>query len=410
MTPPRSLILLAALACGVPTVARADWLQFRGPNGNGSVAGNEKLPTELGDDCIAWKAPLPGRGLSSPIIIGDRVFLSAASGPEQNQLMVLCFASSDGKELWRRSFWATGRTMCHPKTCVAAPTPASDGKHIFALWSSNDLVCLDLDGNLRWLRGLTLDYPNASNSLGMASSPIVAGDTLVAQIENDSESFAAGFDLATGANRWKIDRPKIANWTSPVALQSGDQLIVALQSSKGVVGVHPATGSGIWNYPKGASPMPSGAAAGDTLYVPSGGLTALRPGTKGEDTKPVWNERTQNPSTASPLVAGDKVYIINSAGVLNAADRATGERLWRVRLKGPFSSSPVAGDNRHLYVFNEEGLGQCVDLSGEKGEVVSEIALGETILGTPSISDHALYLRSDQTLWKLTAPPKEEAE
>ncbi len=401
--PSPHLTLIALTALLAPSLARADWNQFRGPNGNGYIAGNAKLPTELSDNSIAWKAPLPGRGLGSPIVVGDRVFVTAASGPDQNQLQVLCFSNADGKERWRRSFWATGRTMCHKKTCVAAPTPASDGKRLYALWSSNDLICLDLDGNLIWTRGLTLDYPNASNSLGMASSPIIVGDTLVAQIENDSESFAAGFNLETGRNKWKIDRPKAANWTSPVALKSGNQLVVALQSSKGVLGVAPATGSGIWNYAKGAATIPSGAAAGDTLYVPSNGLTALRPGTKGEETKPLWNERSQNPNTSSPLITGEKVYTINGAGVLTAANRATGERLWRIRLKGPFSGSAVASDNGHLYLFNEQGVGQCVDLSGAKGKVVSEIELGETILGTASISNNALYIRSDQSLWKFRA-------
>ncbi|MCB1091595.1 MAG: PQQ-binding-like beta-propeller repeat protein [Verrucomicrobiae bacterium] len=395
-----SVLLTFAVLLAVPSLSQADWLQFRGPNGNGYVEGNAQLTTQLSPDTIAWKAELPGRGLGSPIIVGDKVIVTAASGPEQNQLQVLCFSNADGKELWRRTFWATGRTMCHNKTCVAAPTPASDGQRIYALWSSNDLICLDLDGNLLWTRGLTLDYPNASNSLGMASSPIIVGDTLVAQIENDSESFAAGFDLETGANKWKLDRPKAANWTSPVALKTGGELVVALQSSKGVLGVLPATGSEIWNYSNGASTIPSGAAAGDTLYIPSNGLTALRPGADGGDTKPLWNESAQNPGTASPLVIGEQVYVINGAGVLNAANRETGERLWRIRLKGPFSGSPVATDNGHLYIFNEQGVGQCVDLSGQEGKVVSEVELGETIIGTASISGNALYVRSDGHLWK----------
>ena len=114
---------------------------------------------------------------------------------------------------------------------------------------------------------------------------------ILAQIENDSESFAAGFDLKTGTNKWKIDRPKAANWTSPVVLKSGGTLVVALQSSKGVLGVAPATGSEIWNYSKGASTIPSGAAAGDTLYVPSKGLTALRPGAGGGETTLLWNKK-----------------------------------------------------------------------------------------------------------------------
>ena len=225
---PPSPFRLSATRTGITFVDRMD-------RGVDSDATN--LPTELSEKTLAWKVALPGRGLGSPILVGDRVFVTAASGPDQKQLHILCFSAKDGSPIWEQRFWATGRTMSHKKTNVAAPTPASDGERIYALYSSNDLICLNLDGNPVWMRGLTLDYPNASNSLGMASSPMVAGDTLVAQIENDSESFAAGFDLLSGENKWKQDRPKAANWTSPTILQIGDDKVVALQSSKGIVGV-----------------------------------------------------------------------------------------------------------------------------------------------------------------------------
>ena len=154
--------------------AHADWLNFRGPQGSGYAPEISDLPETLAESTTAWKVALPGRGLGSPLLIGDRVYLTAASGPEQKQLHILCFNAADGSPVWERKFWATGRTMSHNKTNVAAPTPASDGERIYALFSSNDLICVDLDGNVKWMRGLTLDYPNASNSLGMASSPIVA--------------------------------------------------------------------------------------------------------------------------------------------------------------------------------------------------------------------------------------------
>jgi len=389
----------------LPTAAflRADWLNFRGPSGSGYDSSAENPPTELSEASIAWKTPLPGRGLGSPIIVGDRVLVTAASGPEQKQLHVLCFSTIDGSPLWERSFWATGRTMTQGKTCVAAPTPASDGKRIYALYSSNDLICLNLDGDVVWMRGLTLDYPNASNSLGMASSPIVADDTLVAQIENDSESFAAGFDLLTGINKWKIERPAAANWTSPTLLKIDSRTVVALQSSKGVLGVLPDTGSPVFHFDDGASTIPSSAASGDMLFIPSNGMTAVKVAANGAEPGKIWNESAQRPGVASPILIDGKVYTINSAGVLSCAEAATGKRLWRIRLKGPFSSSPVAGGNGHLYVFSETGVGQCVDLRGKEGKVVSEIELNETILGTPALTRDSVYVRSDETLWRMSA-------
>src|SRR5262245_2594533 len=133
--------LLVSLLLTLP--ATANWTQFRGPYSTG-MAGDAKPPVVFeGAASITWKAALPGRGLSSPLIIADKVFLTAASGPKQETLHVLCFNAKDGKQLWDREFRATGRTMCHPKTCNAAPTPCTDGKRLFALFSSNDLLCLD---------------------------------------------------------------------------------------------------------------------------------------------------------------------------------------------------------------------------------------------------------------------------
>ena len=393
----RSLALLLLLAPAFP--ASADWPNFRGPRGTGIAEDGATGPAALTEETLAWSSDLPGRGLSSPIVVGDRVFLTCSSGPLQDRLHLICFAAADGKKLWHREYWATGRTMTHEKTCVAAPTPASDGKRVFAIYSSNDVFCTDLDGNLLWTRGLTYDYPNASNSLGMASSPVVIDDTFVAQIENDSESFAVGLDVLTGANKWKIDRPKAANWTSPVVVGPAGQEIVALQSSKGILGVVPSTGAEVWNYSEGAATMASSAAFGDIIYAPSNGLTAFKAASNGASVEQLWRQSEQRPGTGSPLVLGDKGYVINGAGVLNAIRLKDGERLWRIRLKGPFSSSPIATAT-HLYVFSEPGIGQCVDLTGAEGVVTSEVDLKETILGTPSLSGSAVYVRSDKHLWR----------
>ena len=390
-----SLILLGSLQ-----FASADWPLFRGPLGNG-VATDASVPAKFDARSILWAADLPGRGLSSPIIIGDRVFVTASSGPKQDRLHVICFSASDGRKLWERQFWATGRTMCHDKTCVAAPTPASDGQRIFAIFSSNDLVCLDLDGNLLWLRGLTLDYPNASNSLGMSSSLTVADGVLIAMLENDSESFTAGIDVKTGLNRWKLDRPKMANWTSPTLIKSaGGPTHVLLQSGKGVTAVEPATGKIVWSYTDGASTIPSGTVSDGVLYLPSQGLTALQPSPDGNSPKQLWRSGTLRPATSSPLVLNGRVFTLNDAGVLSCGDLADGKRLWQLRLKGPFSATPVAAGT-FLYCVNEKGVLQIVDTAPPEGAVTSELDLGKTILGTPAISHGAVYVRSDGKLWKL---------
>ncbi len=395
---------IGGLVCVLAVLTGADWRQFRGTD-TSSVASNEVLPTSWNDkENIAWKAKLPGRGLSGPIVVGDRVYITASSGHHQDRLHVLSFDAASGKQVWERQFWATGRTMCHNKMAVATPQPASDGQRIFAFYSSNDLACLDLDGNLLWFRGLTYDFPNASNSLGMSSSPVVVGDTVIAQVESDSESFAIGLDVTTGLQRWKVDRPKMSNWTSPVIMfgkTSADDVVV-LQSGKGLAAFHPRTGATAWTFDEGASTIPSTGVSGEYLLVPSNGLTALKVDSTSKNPQKLWNESKLGPGTPSPVVVEGNVYILNKAGVLTCAAVADGKTLWqqRVNAKGGLCATPVVGGG-HLYVFNEEGGSTVVKLGGEKGEIVGSSELGEQILATPAIANGAIYVRSHGNLIKI---------
>lgn len=394
-------ITLGLLAGSLLTtfVKADDWRQFRGANAS-AFAAKATPPTNLsGESAVAWKAALPGRGLSSPILVGERVFVTACSGVGQDRLHILCFDDKTGKKVWERQFWATGRTMSHDKTSVAAPTPASDGTRIFALYSSNDLICVDLDGNLQWARGLGIDYPNASNSLGMASSPIVVGGTLIVPSENDSESLTAGLDPETGENRWKHDRPKKANWCSPVAVTRVGKPAAVLQSAEDLVVVEPETGEVLFKQSAGFSTIPSAAVEGSLLFAPGGnGIVAFDlASNQGQE---LWRSNKLFSATASPVAADGKIYAINSAGVLNSADQKTGKVVWQLRLKGPFSGSPVIANGR-LYVANEKGVVQVVKLGADAGTVESERNLDDTILCTPAVGPASLYLRSDQSLWKL---------
>ena len=401
MKPSPTSTLAAVLFASAAFTSAADWLQFRGPGGTG-ISPEANLPVQLDAKSATWKIALTGRGLSSPVIVGDKIFVTACSSTEQDRLHVLCFNAKTGAKLWERQFWATGRTMAHPKTSVAANTPCSDGKRLFCLFSSNDLLCLDLDGNVLWLRGLTRDYPNASNSLGMAASPVVVGDTLVVPVENDSESFSAGIDVATGANRWKRDRPKLACWATPVVVpdaKSGQPLVV-LQSGPGLSVVDARTGQEAWYFTDGASTMSSSVFAGGVLYVPSKGMAAMKPGAAGVHPEMVWHNNQLSPATASPVVLGDKLFTLNSAGILTAADIKDGKRLWQLRTTGPHSTTPV-GFGKHLYLVNEKGLVQVVDSSAPEGAVVSTLDLKDTIIGTPSIAGGAVFIRSDKALVKL---------
>ena len=392
----------AVPASDVPPGA-ADWPAFRGPASSGASSSAE-IPAQ---PKIAWSAKLPGRGLASPIIIGDRVFVTAAEGAGQERLSVLCFQAGDGALLWERSMQATGRTMTHAKTCVAANTPCSDGSRVFALWSSNDLAAFDLEGNLLWLRGLTDDYANASNSLGMASSPVVVGNTVVVQIENDSESYALGIDVHTGKNRWKLDRPKLANWSSPVPVpaRAGAPASVLLQSKEGVCAVNAENGELLWQLAGNASTMSSSVALQDTVYLPASGVTALAVPAPGvHEPQTLWNSRQINPSTTSPLLLQGRLFSVNNAGILTMADPASGDVKWKLRLSGPFSGSPVGAKDR-IVLVNEKALLQIVDAAAPEGAVLSQLQLPlnvetkELALCTPALSGARIFVRTDSTLW-----------
>lgn len=399
--------LLSALALSLVSASFAsagDWPQFRGPDSSGTVA-DATLPTQ---PKIQWSASLPGRGLASPIIIGEKVFVSCSSGPKQERLHVIALAKADGAKLWERQLRATGRTMSHPKTSIASCSPASDGKRIFALWSCNDVAAFDLEGNLLWTRGLTADYPNVSNSLGMASSLLVAGETLVTVVENDSESYTLGLDVKTGRNLWRLDRPKAANWSSPVVWRADAKAapVVVLQSSKGLTAVDPASGSKLWEYGDGAASTSSSVVVQGVIYAPSQGITALKPTTNGTAPEQLWRTKAISPATISPLVLGDKIFSINGAGVIATADIKTGTPGWKLRLTGPFSASPVGAGSR-LAAVSEKGLVQIVEVSGAEGVIAGTLQLPlkeeakELILSTPSLSGSHVFVRSDSTLWRL---------
>ena len=415
-------VLVAACLLTTVLTSGADWPQFRGFPGMPAPAVTAP-PLHWGRrKNLAWQAELPGRGVSGPILVGGKVFVTCDVGEPHNRLHLLCFQASNGQLLWDRQLWPTGSTSHHPKTCLAAPTPASDGRHIFAFYSTNDLACFDLDGRLLWTRGLGYDFPQAHISLGMASSPVVADQTVVVQMEADVEAFAFGLDVATGRTRWRRTRKRKANWASPILWQRDPQQppLVVLQGSGGVEIVTARTGHLLAAYHADTSTISSSVASRSLLFIPSQGLTALRfsservgqarpeqalknqpvaqTNNKPQALEVVWKQIRLRPTTASPLLHNGLLYVVTGS-ILKCADPATGRLRWQLRLRGRFSSSPVAAGN-HLYVFNEDGTGFVVEL-GSRGRVVAKNPLEETILDTPALTDGALFVRSDRHLWKI---------
>lgn len=393
------LLLVTALLLALAAPSVADWPQFRGPGGQ-SVSDAKNLPTQWGaDDNVRWKIDLPGKGLSNPVVARGRVYVTACSGPEEDRLHVLCFDLATGKKLWERQFWATGTTLCHPKTNMAAPTPVTDGDAVYALFATHDLVALDKDGGLLWFRSLTGDYPTVGNNVGMASSPILHGGTLLLALENAGESFALGIDKQTGKNRWKAERPRGINWVTPVLIERGGKSEVVFQSGTDVTGYDPASGKKLWTVAsKGASTIPSPTFAEGMLFVPGQRFTALRPEADKETPAQVWDSKKLPTGYASPVVHKGRVFTLSYGGILNCADAASGKAIWDQRLEGKFAATPLLAHGK-LYAINEEGATTVLDVTGAKAKIEGVNTVSDTILASPVAVDGAILLRSDRYLY-----------
>jgi outer membrane protein assembly factor BamB len=372
----------------------ADWTHFRGSDATGVGAG-DTVPVPFGPkQHLAWQADLPGRGLSSPVLVGNRAFLTAASGQKQNRLHVLAYDAKTGQQLWQRTVWATGPADAHPKSCMAAPTPASDGKFLVALFATNDLICVELDGNLQWVRSLHDENPGATDGRGLASSPLIVSSTVIIQCENQNTSFTAGIDLATGKTRWRHDSPREINWSSPIAIpgKSADNRLALLQGSTRLTAREPLTGKEVWAIERTFHPIASSVISGSMLLVPGEKeLCAYELPANASLPKLLWVQARLNPSTASPVVSDGKVYVLRGS-ILTVGEAKTGNVLSQVRLKGNYSSSPVVAGGL-LFCVNEDGI-----------VLVASCPFEETILCTPAATDGALYLRSDKHFWKIGKP------
>lgn len=395
-----SMLLLAASV----SLRAEDSPQFRGPDGNG-ISKETGLPVNWSQkENIRWKAPLPGRGLSCPIVAGKRVFVTACSGPDQKRLHVICFHADTGDKLWHRQLWATGNTVCHDKTNMAAPTPVTDGKRVYALFATCDLACFDIDGNLVWYRSLEGDYPTVGNNVGMAASPVLCNDLVIVCLETTGASFAAGIDTTTGRNRWKIDRPRIISWVSPIVIKNSGKDEVVFQGPSDLSAHDAVTGKSTWSLKGSFSNIPSPSFGDGMVLVPGGQLQAVRPGKGKSKPEVVWGSAKLSTAYGSPLLYRGLVYTINARGVVNCADSATGRPIWGQRLEGAFAASPLAADGK-IYFVSEEGATTVLQ-AGPEFRVLASNALPDTFLATPVAAAGALFLRSDSNLYCIARTKK----
>ena len=397
--------VLALLLLAAPTFAE-DATQFRGAGGLG-LSKETNLPTQWSaKDGLRWKAALPGKGLSNPVIANGRVYVTATAAYQQKRQVVLCFDVATGKKLWERQVWGTGSTFCHPKTNMAAPTPIVDGERVYALFATGDFTCYDKDGDLVWYRSLVGDYPTVGNNVGMAASPTIWNDLVLLCMENVGESFAAGIDKATGENRWRVPRPRGINWVSPIVIKNNGEPEVVFHGSQGIEAHDPATGKKKWSAPMlGVYGYASLTFDDGIVFAPGDKFSALRPGKGKAEPELLWQSLKLKPAYCSPIAHQGRVYVVNGAGVVNCADAKTGEILWTHRCEGKFAASPLLADGK-LYIVNEAGVTTVLETGAKEAKLLGANAIDDIILASPVAADGAIFLRSDSSLYCIGAPKR----
>ncbi len=385
-----------------------DWPQFRGPNGSGVVA-DGKLPESFDKpEDLRWKVTLPARGVSSPIVVNGKVFITCSSGKRDDKLHVLAYNANTGEKLWHRQFTATGITAAHPKTCMAAPTPVADSQAVYALFATGDLAALDHEGNLLWYRSLTGDYPSISNVVGMASSPVLHQDRLIVPMDNSGDSFVAALDTSNGKNAWKQSRPRESCWATPTIREiTSQETEVLFQNIKELAAYDLKTGQKKWAHDAPAQLLSVNLVEGQ-LMVPSGGLKMYKPTETGK-LEEVWKAPKLQSGYSTPVVYEDHVYVANPAGVVYCVDIKTGKPVWDERIRGSkqtFSASPVAGDGK-VFFLSESGTLCVYRAGGDEADLVATHELGEEGLATPALAHGAVYLRTEKTLYCFGSQAKE---
>lgn len=387
----------------LPLTALADnWPGWRGPAHSG-VTTETKLPVEWSrTQNVRWKTTLQGTGASSPVVWGDRVFLTASDGRQSDQLHVYCYHRKDGRQLWHTRLFGSAPTDLYPLGGMAVPTPVTDGQRLYLLFGTGELVCLDLDGKPLWIRSLAEEYGAFRNRFGMGTSPILVGDLLVVQVDHWSQSYLLAVDPKTGANRWKTNRDAAVNWTTPLAVTVNGRVQIVAFGTYRAAGYDAATGAELWTVSgMHQQCIPSPVTWNGMAFAASGeGVMAIRlDGAKGDVTKShvVWKYKKLMPFTPSPLTYQGHLYIVGDKGVVACLDAKNGDVLWKERLGEQFYASPVAGDGK-IYFASKEGVVRVVQ-AGPELKLLAENDVRETIIGSPAISNGAIYLRGEKHLF-----------
>ena len=430
---------ITSVALLVSALQAENWPMWRGPSGI-SVSGETELPTKWNsNENVAWKVPINGLGVSSPIVWGDRIFVTSqigdsplkpgrhpalVRGPEASrqdrplagrrptaksekiELVVTAFRRSDGRTFWeyRQDAVAPLSEVHHEKHNLATPSPVTDGERVYAWFGNGQLVALDMNGKAVWTRHIGREYAVFDLDWGHSSSPVLYQDKLIVLSFQETSAHLLAFDKRSGKEVWRVVREKgLKSYSTPLVVETpkGTELIV--NASERVEAYSPDTGRLLWQVDDPIrDPISTPAYDAGVLYLSRGyrssPFLAVRAGGSGDVSKThvLWRVPTGAPYLSSLVYYDGLVYMATEMGIVTAVDAKTGQVVWRERLGGLYSASPVAADGK-IYLVGETGE-TLVLRAGRKAEVLARNDLGEQCIASPAISNGQLFIRTDRSL------------
>jgi outer membrane protein assembly factor BamB len=393
-----------------------NWPRFRGPDGGGvspltNVPATWDVKTGAG---IAWKVPNPARGFSSPIVWGDRIFMS---GGDARQREVLCLDGKRGQVLWRQPVANVPGAPAQPadvpeSTGYAAPTMATDGRRVYVIFANSDCAAFTLEGQSVWSKS----FGALKNPYGHAISLATWRDRLIVQLDQgdaeDNQSKLYALDGRTGQVVWQRPRKVGATWATPIVIEAAGKAQVIALAVPHLIAYSATDGNELWRAEcLNGEITPSPVFAGSLLFVasPSEKLLAIRPDGQGDVTKThvAWGSEDNVPDVTSPLSNGDLVFMLTTGGMLTCLDAKDGKKLWDHDYETEFHASPSLAANR-LYLFGQKGTAAVVEAAREFKELF-RTEMGDAFHASPAFAMDRIYLRGVTNVWCLsTASAKEK--
>lgn len=432
-----SVVLIISLFASIIDASAGNWPQWRGPAGQG-VSTERNLPTEWSaNKNIKWKTPIAGRSHSSPIVWGNKIFVTTAiEGPvvpgakavkhmmgdkeflhpdsigadRKHTFKVICLTAATGKILWEQTaFEGTPYDNRHRKSSFAASTPATDGKYVYAFFGSEGLYAYDMSGKLAWKADVG---KLGTVGMGTGTSPILHDNLLLMQCDEDNgeSSFIVALDKKTGKEVWKTPRKVQVSWATPVLVRTAKRAELITSGTEAIVAYDPATGKELWRH-KGveSNAVPSPVANNEVVFLSAGFpakiAMAIRLGATGDLTgspNVAWKYSKGTAYVPSPILYGDYLYLTTDRGILTCLNAKTGELIYeggRVPIPATFTASPVAFDGKIL-MTSEDGDTFLVK-AGPKHEILGSNSVGEPVYASPAIADGHIFIRGEKNLYAI---------